>query len=96
MEEHNWCHDILILKLCRRCDLMMDITNFREGNHICRKCRNVRVKRWLEEDPTRIAIVRQRALLRARVKRLKTTPTENNDNTQPQGAEGNHDQLPGV
>ena len=80
MEEH-WCNNdlVMILKLCRRCDVMMDITNFREGNHVCRKCRNARVKQWLEEDPDRIAIVRQRALLRARVKRLKSTPTENNN-----------------
>jgi len=91
MDENNWCHDVLILKLCRRCDLMLDITNFREGNHICRKCRNARVKQWMLEEPDRIAIVRQRALLRARVKRLKLTPTDNNDGVQPQGAEGNND-----
>ena len=96
MEEHNWIHDILILKLCRRCDVMLDISLFREGNHICRQCRNARVRRWMAEDPTRVEIVRQRALIKARVKRLKPTPVENNDKTQPKGAEGNDEFIHGL
>ena len=96
MEEHNWIHDILILKLCRRCDVMLDISLFREGNHICRQCRNARVRRWMAEDPTRVEIVRQRALIKARVKRLKPTPVENNDQTQPKGAEGNDEFIHGL
>lgn len=95
MEEH-WCNNdlVMILKLCRRCNVMLDISMYREGNHICRQCRNARVRRWMAEDPTRVEIVRQRALIKARVKRLKTTPVENNDDgIQPKGAEGNDVQV---
>jgi hypothetical protein len=72
MEADNWCHDmLLILKLCRRCDFMLDISQFREGNNICRKCRNARVRQWMLEDPARVEIVRQKMAIKARVKRLK-------------------------
>lgn len=96
MEEHNWIYNILILKLCRRCNVMLDICLFRPGNHICRQCRNARVKQYLAEDPTRVEIVRQRALIRGRVKRLKQNPTENNDNIEPTQTEGSHVELSGV
>jgi hypothetical protein len=63
--------EILIEKLCRRCEQWKNMELcFRPGNHVCRMCRNEKVKEWTASNPIRREIIRTKARRSAYIQRM--------------------------
>ena len=63
--------EILVEKRCRRCEQWKNMdTEFRPGNHVCRRCRNDMVKTWTSNNALRREIIRNKARRNGYIQRM--------------------------